>query len=119
MRDEDDGAARGFKLRDALATFALEGSIAYGQHFIDEQHIRRCVNSDGESQAHLHSCAVSTQWALDEWLQFRKVDNGLEALRHLTTGQTGNHATNADVLAPTELRMEADAQSRAARRCGH
>ena len=82
MGDQQDCAAVRFEFGDALDTFFLEGEIAYRQGFIDEQNFWLDVYGDGKRQAHLHAGAVRAQWAIDELLQFGKINDCVEALRY-------------------------------------
>jgi hypothetical protein len=83
VRNENDGRAGRLELSNPLKAAPLESDVAHGQNLVDEQHPRLGVHRQGEAEAHLHTAAVGAQWIVDEFPQLSKLDNRIEALRHL------------------------------------
>ena len=110
MADEEDGAAllRALLLHLAEA-LALEGDVADGEHFVDEQDV--CVEMCGnrEREPHVHAAGVALHRCVDELLDLGEGDDLVELARDLGAAHAEDRPVEVDVLAPAQLRMEAGA----------
>ncbi len=55
VRDQADRTTVGLEAPDPFDALALEGLVANGQHFVDQQHIGFEVDGDGKSEPGVHA----------------------------------------------------------------
>src|SRR3989337_2049405 len=64
-----DGDAPGAKLLHLGQALLLEGGVAHGQHFVDEEDLRVAVHRDGKAEAYVHAGGVALDGGVNEFPQ--------------------------------------------------
>ena len=62
----------------------LEGGVAHGQHFVDEQNLRNQVRRHGERQTKIHAGGIALYRRIDELLDFGESDDFVELRRSIS-----------------------------------
>src|SRR5579863_8242638 len=109
MRDENDGAALVGDFAHFAEAFFLEGDVADGEDFVDEEDFGFEVCGDGEGEADVHAGGVVFHGGIDESFDFGEGDDLVELAGDLAASHAEDGAVEEDVLAAGELVMEAGA----------
>ena len=110
MRAKQDGAATFAEGHDALDAFFLEMLVPHGQGLVDDQQLRLYCRHQGKCQAHRHTRRIGLDRAVNGITQLGELDDaGLQAL-HLGAGNPNKAAAKVQVVAATEVRVEAGPQ---------
>ena len=89
--------------------FLLEGGVADGEDFVDEEDFGFEVGGDGEGQADVHAGGVALDGRVDEFLDFGEGDDLVELAGDFALAHAEDGAVEEDVFAAGELGMEAGA----------
>src|SRR4051794_35262878 len=92
-----------------LCAAALECVISYGQHFIDDQYLRLQMCCHSERKSHVHAGRVSFYWGIEEFLDAREVDDGVELFLDFDALHAEDGAIEEDIFAAGEFGVEAGA----------
>lgn len=109
VADEEDGAAGAGDFLHFAEAFLLEGGVADGEDFVDEEDFGFEMGGDGEGEAHAHAAAVMLERRVDEALDFGKGDDLVEFADDFGFAHAEDGSAEEDVFAAGELRMEAGA----------
>ncbi|HVB58285.1 MAG TPA: hypothetical protein VNE63_17900 [Candidatus Acidoferrales bacterium] len=109
MADKNNGAAGAGDVLHFAEAFFLEGGVADGEDFVDEEDFRFEVRGDSEGQAHAHAAAVMLKGRVDEALDFGKGDNLVEFADDFGFAHAEDGAAEENVFAAGKLRMKAGA----------
>src|SRR5471032_1200587 len=107
MADEQDRAAAAGHLRHAIETLRLEFRVADRQHFIHDEDLRLEVSGDGKGETDVHAHRVALHRRVDELADARELDDLVEPPPHLDPAHAEDRAIQENVLAATQLWMEA------------
>ena len=104
--DKDDGGTiqGGAQFLEALG---LEVGVADGQYLVEDQDIRGQNGGNGKAEADLHARTVALHGRIDEFADFRKVDDFVEFLVDLASLNPEHSGIYIDVLSAGENRTEA------------
>src|SRR5271157_1173847 len=89
--------------------FLLELGVADGQHLVDDQDFGIEIRCDRECQPHVHAAAVALNWSVEKFLDPREINDLVKFLFDLLARHSEDSAVEKDVLAASELGMEAGA----------
>ena len=95
---------------ERVEAFLLEARIADGKHLIHDQEVRLSEDRDAECQPDLHARGEVLELLLGEILELRKGEYFVYFVAQLCSSETQHGATEKDVLASRQLRIEADAE---------
>ena len=87
----------------------MEGVIADGQHFVDQEDVVFEVGGDGEGKANGHAARIPFDGGIDELLELGKGDDLVEFAFDLAAPHAENGAVEVDVFAAGEFGMKAGA----------
>ena len=110
MGNEDEGHALGAEFGDLRVAFFLEGLVAHGEDLVGQEDVGLQVDGHGEAQAHLHAGGVVFEGGVDEVLEFRELDDVLDALLGFVVAKAVEAGVEEDIFVAAELGMEADAE---------
>ena len=79
MRHENDRPALALELVHAFHAFLLESFVPYGEHLVDEQHVRLDVDGNRKPETDVHARRVETYLVVNELLELRERDDVVEA----------------------------------------
>jgi hypothetical protein len=119
VRDEDEGLAGPFELRELLETPMGERLVAHGQYLVDEQHVRVAVRGDRKAQANRHAGGVGLHRGVEEFLDPGEPHDLIEARGDLAAGEAEQQTADLQVLATGDFgvkpRPELEQRRQAAR----
>ncbi len=111
VADHDDGGATMLQFAHAVEALELEGDVAHGQHFVEQQDLGLDMDGDREAQPHVHARRVELHRRIDEVAYLGELDDLVEALGDLFSGQAQQHAVHVDVFPTRHLLVEAHADA--------
>ena len=53
----------------------VEGAVANGEHFVDDQHFRVEIDRHGKRQTQVHAGGIGSQWLFNELLHLGEIDD--------------------------------------------
>jgi len=109
MADENDCAAAAGNVLHFAEAFFLEGGVADGEDFVDEEDFGFEMRGDGEGQPHAHAAAVMLEGRVDEAFDFGEGDDFVELAPNLGLAHAQDRAAEENVFAAGQLRMKAGA----------
>src|SRR5487761_1605936 len=107
--DEDNCATSFRNVAHFAEAFFLEGGVADGEDFIDEEDFGFEMRGDGEGEAHAHAAAVMLEGRVDEALAFGEGDDFVVFAQNFGFAHAENRAAEENVFAAGQLRMKAGA----------
>jgi hypothetical protein len=110
VRDEQHGAAIVLEALHHGHALLLEGLVADRQRLVDDEHVLGDDGLDGEGEAHDHAARVDPDGLVHEGADVGEGGDLLEAVADLLDGEAEDAAVDEDVLASSELRVEAAAE---------
>jgi len=110
MRDNDDGFALLLEISDPGVAFFLEGLIAHGQNFVDEDDIGLAVDGRGEGQPEVHAGGEILELHVLELFQLGKLEDVIIDGIGLPAAHAQDGGVDEDVLRRRQLGLEAHAQ---------
>ncbi len=110
VRHEQDRLAAAAELGKLVEALVGEALVADCEHFVDQQHVGIDVDRDRKPEAHVHPRGVGLHRRVDEFLQLGEVDDLVEPLLDLASGEAEHDAVDEDVLASRDLGVKAGAQ---------
>lgn len=108
--DTEESTALIAQITDFGEALGLEGVVADGQYFVDEEEIGFDVDGDGESEPDHHAAGVGAERFVDEVGQAGEVDDLVEQGEGAAAGQAEEGGVEVDVLAAGEIGVEAGAE---------
>ena len=114
VRDEEHRRSRSPQLGEPIEALPLEGSVADGEHLVDEQHVRLDVDRHREAEPDVHPGRVVLHRLVDEPLEPRRTRRSRRSAWISRRRSPSTDRVHVDVLATGELGMEAGPQLNAA-----
>src|SRR5215831_19098556 len=106
MRDEDNRPAFLTQRPHSIKALPLEGHVADGQHFVQEQDLGLQMGRDRKPQADVHSGGIPLDRYVDELPNLRELDDTFELTPDLAPWHAQDRSTQVNVLPAGQLRME-------------
>ena len=88
----------------------LEGNVADGEDFIDEEDIRINFHRDREAETHIHAAGVMLHWRVDKIFQPGEFHNVVHAANHILARDAKNGGVQDRVFTSGEFGMKARAE---------
>ena len=110
VADQDDGAPLALVVGEDIETLLLEARVAHREHLVHQQDVRVGLDRDREGQAHRHARGEVLDLLVGEILELRKLEDVVDAPGQLLARDAEDGATEEDVLARRQLRVEANAE---------
>lgn len=93
-----------------IVTFFLEGSVANGENFIEDENITLGANSNGKGEADLHAGGVIFEFLVHKIFEFGEFDDIIIHGGDFGVTEAKHGTIEIDVFATSELHVEADAK---------
>lgn len=93
-----------------LTALSLEGLVAYGKDFIDQENVRICLNCSGKRKADRHPGGKILQLHVLKAFQLGKIEDLFVFRRDHPFCEAHDGAVEIDVLFRGEVRVEPDAE---------
>ncbi len=87
----------------------MEGGVADGEDFVDEQNFRFEMGGDGEGEAHLHAAAVVLEGSVEEAFHFGEGHDLVELAADFCGAHAEDGAAHEHIFAAGELGVETGA----------
>ena len=103
MGDDDEGAARGDQLFDAVPGLELEGVVADRPDLVEEDHLGIEMDGHRQSQAQLHARGIMADGQIHEAVHLGEGDDVVIFLADLGARHAEDGAAQIDVLMPGKI----------------
>ena len=110
MGDEDDGLVAVSQTGEVIVAFFLEGGVADGKNFVEEQDVTASANSDGKGEANLHTAGVVFEFLILEIFELGEFPNVVVHGVHFFVAKSKQCAIQINIFATGELGVETDAK---------
>jgi hypothetical protein len=109
VADEQHGAPAARHVLHGAEALALEGDVAHGEHFVDQENLRPQMGGHGEREPHLHARTVALDGRVHELFQAGEIHDAFIFFDDLPPAQAKDRAVEKHVFAAGQFGMEAGA----------
>ena len=106
VRHEEDRAASGPDLADAVHALRLETLVTHREHLVDDEDLGVHVGGDREAEARVHAGAVVLHRHVDELAELAELDDAVELGGHLPARVAHERPVQEDVVAAGQVGIE-------------
>ena len=110
MGDKNNGLFVVFKINKVIVAFLLEGGVADGEDFIEEQDVTAGANGDREGQANLHAGRIIFELLVLKIFELGKFPNIVIHGVYFFIAKTEESAVHIDIFATGKFGIKPDAE---------